>query len=185
MATLSPLEQQFADQQKKKRQNSSKSPLHDARPVNATGLPHPTLGGTPNPNVSGRPMNQGGQTLPQGFVPGPGKGTNKTFTTSNVPAGGRVQEQIGAGGGTVQEEMAQIQPVLGRSLGVGDLGEDARESLRQQVWNNMSHLEQQAQREAEARLQEKYGHLSPLELKAMFDGGGGDISHTALSPIEQ
>ena len=159
MATLSPLEQQFADQQKKKRQNSSKSPLHDARPVNATGLPHPTLGGTPNPNVSGRPMNQGGQPLPQGVVPGPGKGTNnKTFTTSNVPAGWRVQEQMGAGGGAAQQEMA-------RSAVTGAALDEMKAKLlaQSEIENNLSPLEREAQRDAaRASLEAQLSNLSPV-----------------------
>ena len=173
MATLSPLEQQFADQQKKKRRSASKSPLHDAQPVNATGLPHPTLGGTPNPNVSGRPMNQGGQTLPQGFVPGPGKGTNKTFTTSNVPAGGRVQEQMGADGGTVQQEMA-------RSAVTGAAADEMKAKLLAQsgIENNLSPLEREAQRDAaraalEAQLAN--ANLSPLERQAQMEASGRNL----------
>ncbi len=173
MATLSPLEQQFADQQKKKRQNSSKSPLHDARPVNATGLPHPTLGGTPNPNVSGLPMNQGGQTLPQGFVPGPGKGTNnKTFTTSNVPAGGQVQEQMGAGGGAVQE--------VARSAVTGAALDEMKAKLLAEsgAMNNLSPIEQKAQRDAamaalEAQLANS--NLSPLERQAQMEASGRNL----------
>ena len=186
MATLSPLEQQFANQQKKKRQNSSKSPLHDARPVNATGLPHPTLGGTPNPNVSGRPMNQGGQTLPQGFVPGPGKGTNnKTFTTSNVPAGGRVQEQMGAGGGAVQQEMA-------RSAVTGAALDEMKAKLlaQSEIENNLSPLEREAQRDAaRASLEAQLSNLSPLERQAKMEASKrnleSQLASGPLSPLEQ